>query len=61
MLPELASLNPTLHDEIMLTVAEQLPLMSNQDATMAEYVRMLPFVNTLSGTRRAPHELHDPR
>lgn len=61
VLPELNTLDPALHDEVMLAVAEQLPLMSNQDATMTEYVRKLPFVNTLSGTRRAPHELHDPR
>ena len=60
-MPELISLDVALQDEVMLHFARQLPLMSGQDSSLAEHVRKLPFVNTASGTRRPPEELHDPR
>ena len=61
ILPNLAALDESLQDEVMVHFARQLPLMNSQDAFLAAHVRILPFVNTASGIRRPPTELHDPR
>ena len=50
-----------MQDRVMLQFARQLPLMSLEDAAVAEAARHLPFVNTAAGTRKAPEALHDPR
>ena len=54
-------MDEALQDEVMLHFARQLPLMSSQDASLAVHVCNLPFVNTASGIRKPPAELHDPR
>lgn len=61
MLPHLASLDAALQDEVMLQFARQLPVMSIEDASVAEQAGKLPFVGTASGMRKPPSELHDPR
>ena len=61
LLPDLDGLDEVLQDEVMLHFARQLPLMGGQGSSLAELVRKLPFVNTASGMRRSPQDLHDPR
>ncbi len=61
VLPQLASLDIALADEVMLRVVARLPLLAAQDAGITDFLRTLPFVPTAAGTRKAPSELHDPR
>lgn len=54
-------LQSEVRDSIMLSVLQNLPLLSLEDITIRDLLRNLEFVPTLTGALKCPSVLYDPR
>ncbi|XP_031090600.1 sacsin isoform X2 [Ipomoea triloba] len=61
VLTRISGLDPTVRDNIMVSVLKELPQLCSEDASFREMLKSLNFIPTFSGSLKSPAVLYDPR
>ncbi|TYH39166.1 hypothetical protein ES332_D12G162000v1 [Gossypium tomentosum] len=61
VLNRIKEMHNEVRDNVMLSILENLPQLSIEDASLRDYLRNLEFVPTFTGALKCPSVLYDPR